>query len=68
MSVKADVHVPRSTVAVTRGGELSGRVVAREFLLEDGELLPQGGLVPHQTAAAVIVQLPSIAGNSESMS
>lgn len=37
VTIKADVHVPFSTVAVTRGGELSGRVVAREFLLEDGE-------------------------------
>ncbi len=35
--MKADVHVPSSTVAVARGGELSGRVVAKEFLLEDGE-------------------------------
>lgn len=37
VSVKADVHVPSATVAVARGGELAGRVVAREFLLEDGE-------------------------------
>lgn len=37
VTIKADVHVPFSTVAVTRGGQLSGRVVAREFLLEDGE-------------------------------
>lgn len=37
MTVQADVRVPHGTVAVTRGGELRGSVVAREFLLEDGE-------------------------------
>lgn len=37
VTVRADVHVPYATVAVARGGTLTGRVVAREFLLEDGE-------------------------------
>ncbi|CAM9712427.1 unnamed protein product, partial [Ectocarpus sp. 13 AM-2016] len=36
VSVTADVHVPFATVAVTRGGKLCGRIVAKEFLLEDG--------------------------------
>lgn len=35
--MKADVRVPHGTVTVTRGGQLRGRVIAREFLLEDGE-------------------------------
>ena len=35
--LEADVRVPQGTVGVTRGGELKGRVVAKEFLLEDGE-------------------------------
>ncbi|CAM9368866.1 unnamed protein product [Ascophyllum nodosum] len=34
--LEADVRVPQGTVGVTRGGELKGRVVAKEFLLEDG--------------------------------
>lgn len=38
VTVKADVRVPHGTVAVTRGGELRGKVVAREFLLEDGAI------------------------------
>lgn len=37
VTVNADVHVPYATVAVARGGKLAGKVVAREFLLEDGK-------------------------------
>lgn len=37
MILKADVRVPEGTVGVTRGGQLQGRIVAKEFLLEDGE-------------------------------
>lgn len=43
MTLKADVRVPEGTVGVTRGGKLQGRVVAKEFLLEDGEITSNVG-------------------------